>query len=51
MPSTTSLRRYIKLLDDVILSGDESAAKELQDEVLAVFEPEFDGMRTKLTNY
>lgn len=51
MPSATSLRRYIKQLDGVIISGDVIVAKELQDEVLAVFEPELGSMRSKLTNY
>ena len=51
MPSITTLKRYIKLLDGVIVSGDASAAEELQDEILAVFEPEFSGLRSKLTNY
>lgn len=49
MPSITTLKRYIKLLDGVIVSGDASAAEELQDEILAVFEPEFSGLRSKLT--
>lgn len=51
MPSAISLKRYIEQLDSVILSEDVSAAKELQDEVLAVFEPELGSMRSKLTNY
>ncbi len=50
MPPATSLKRYIRLLDGVILSGDTDSAEELQDEVLAVFEPELDGLRSKLTN-
>ena len=51
MPSAQSLRRYIEQLDGVIISGDVSAAEELQDEVIAVFEPELGSMRSKLTNY
>lgn len=51
MPSASSLRKYIKLLDEVILSGDTNVAKELQDEVLAVFNSELEGLRYKLTNY
>ena len=51
MPAITSLRKYIKLLDGVILSGDTGKADELQDEVLAVFGSEMDGLRAGLTNY
>lgn len=51
MPSTTTLKRYIKLLGDAIVSGDVSTAEELQEEILEVFEPEYSGLRSKLTNY
>lgn len=47
MLSATSLKRYISLLDDVILSGNADMAEELQDEVLAVFESEIEGLRSK----
>ena len=51
MPSSSSLRKYIKRLDEVILSGDAAKAKELQDEILAVFNSELKGLRYRLTNY
>ena len=51
MPSATSLCKYINLLDEVILSGDAAKADELQDEVLAVFDSELEGLRNRLTNY
>ena len=51
MPAATSLRKYIRLLDDVILAGDETKAEELQNEILAVFGSELDGLRLGLTNY
>ena len=51
MPSASSLRKYIKLLDEVILSGDATVAKELQDEVLAVFNSDLEGLRYGLTNF
>ena len=31
----TTLQRYIMRLDDAILSNDDSAAEDLQDEILA----------------
>ena len=51
MVSKTTLQRYINSLDEVIVSGDVSKAEELQDEIIAVFEPELGSMRSKLTNY
>lgn len=51
MPSPTTLKRYIEKLDEVILSGDMNAAEGLQDEVLAVFDTEIEGLRSKLDNY
>ena len=51
MISKTTLQRYINSLDEVIASGDTFKAEELQDEIIAVFEPELGSMRTKLTNY
>lgn len=51
MLAANTLRKYIARLDEVILSGDASAAEELQDEVLAVFDSELNGLRTRLTNY
>lgn len=51
MVSKTTLQRYITRLDEVIVSGDASKAEELQDEIIAVFEPELGSMRSRLTNY
>ena len=51
MPSVTTLRRYIKLLDGAILSENVSAAEELQNEILSVFGPDLDSLRSGLTNY
>lgn len=51
MVSAVSLRRYLELLDDVIRTENTKTAEELQDEVIAVFGSELDGLSSKLTNY
>lgn len=51
MISKTTLRRYIRGLDEVIVSGNATAAEELQGEILAVFGSDLDGLKRGLTNY
>ena len=51
MVSSVTIKRYISQLDEVILSGDVSAAEELQEEVLSVLGPSFKGLKAGLTNY
>ncbi len=51
MVAKTTLQRYIKRLDDVILSGDSSTAEEIQDEILAALVSDIDGLKRGLENY
>lgn len=51
MVSKKTLRRYIKKLDEVILTGDATMAEELQNELLAVLGSDLDGLKSGLTNY
>lgn len=51
MVAKTTLQRYIKRLDDVILSGDSSTAEETQDEILAALGSDIDGLKRGLENY
>jgi len=51
MVSNQTLTRYIQKLDSVISSNDVSEAKELQNEILAVFNPDLEGLKSGLTNY
>lgn len=51
MVAKTTLQRYIKRLDDVILSGDSSTAEEIQDEILAALGSDIDGLKRGLENY
>lgn len=51
MISGITFRRYIGRLDEVIASGNTTVAKELQDEILAVFGSDLDGLKRGLTNY
>ncbi len=46
-----TLQRYIEKLDEVIAFSDATAAKELQEEVLAVLSSELSGLKRGLTNY
>ncbi len=51
MISEITFRRYINRLDEVIASGNTTAAEELQDEILAIFSSDLDGLKRGLTNY
>jgi hypothetical protein len=51
MVAKTTLQRYIMSLDDVILSGDVSAAENLQDEILAALGSDIDELKRGLENY
>jgi hypothetical protein len=50
MVAKTTLQRYIMSLDDVILSGDVSAAENLQDEILAALGSDIDELKRGLEN-
>ena len=45
------LEGYICALDDAITKKDVGKAKELQTEIIAVYEPEIDSLKSKLDNY
>ena len=51
MVSRKTLERYIQQLDEVISSGNTAVAKELQNEIIAVFSTDLDGLKKGLTNY
>jgi len=51
MISGITFQRYINRLDEVIISGNTAVAEELQDEILAVFGSDLDGLKRDLTNY
>lgn len=51
MVAKITLQKYLQRLDDVISTNNTVDAKELQSEVLAIFESEFDGLKRELTNY
>lgn len=51
MISEITFRRYINRLDEVIASGNTTAAEELQHEILAAFGSDLDGLKRGLTNY
>lgn len=51
MVAKTTLQRYIKRLDDVILSGDSSTAEEIQEEILAALGSDIDGLKRGLECY
>ena len=51
MVSRKTLERYIQQLDEVISSGNAAVAKELQNEIIAVFSTDLDGLKKGLTNY
>ena len=51
MVSRNTLERYIQQLDEVISSGNAAVAKELQNEIIAVFSTDLDGLKKGLTNY
>ena len=42
---------YIEHLEDSISTGDSKKAENLQTEIIAVFEPEIDGLKVNLDNY
>lgn len=42
---------YIEYLEDSISTGDSKKAENLQTEIIAVFEPEIDGLKVNLDNY
>lgn len=42
---------YIEHLEDSISTGDSKKAKNLQTEIIAVYEPEIDGLKVNLDNY
>lgn len=45
------LEGYICALDDAITKKDVGKAKELQTEIIAVYEPEIDSLKSELDNY
>lgn len=45
------LEEYICALDDAITKNNEEKAKELQTEIIAVYEPEIDSLTSGLDNY
>lgn len=45
------LEEYICALDDAITKKDVGKAKELQTEIIAVYEPEIDSLKSELDNY
>lgn len=45
------LEGYICALDDAITKSDEGKAKELQTEIIAVYEPEIPSLKDELDNY
>lgn len=45
------LEGYVCALDDAITKKDVEKAKELQTEIIAVYEPEIDSLKSKLDNY
>lgn len=51
MIAKTTLQRYITRLDEVILSGNASAAEDLQDEILAALGSDLEGLKRGLENY
>lgn len=51
MVSGITLKRYIEKLQQVITSGDERKAENLQREILAVLGNDIDGLKYGLTNY
>ena len=51
MVSPNTYKRYINKLDSVISSSNVADAKDLQNEILAVFGSELDGLKSGLTNY
>ena len=51
MTSRITLIRYIQKCDEVIKKADIAEAKELQDEILAVFGSDIKGLKRGLTNY
>ena len=48
---TKILEGYICALDDAITKSDEGKAKELQTEIIAVYEPEIPALKDGLDNY
>lgn len=48
---TKILEGYICALDDAITKSDEGKAKELQTEIIAVYEPEIPSLKNELDNY
>lgn len=42
---------YIEHLEDSISTGDSKKAENLQTEIIAVYEPEIDGLKVNLDNY
>ena len=48
---TKILEGYICALDDAITKSDEGKAKELQTEIIAVYEPEIPSLKDELDNY
>lgn len=51
MLSSITLQRYIKMCDEVISSGDSTAAEELQKEIIAALSNDISHLRSGLTNY
>ena len=51
MVSPNTYKRYIDKLDAAISSSNVADAKDLQNEILAVFGSELDGLKRGLTNY
>lgn len=45
------LEGYICALDDAITKKDVGKAKELQTEIIAVYEPEIESLKSELDNY
>ena len=45
------LEDYICMLEDAITKKDVGKAKELQTEIIAVYEPEIDSLKSELDNY
>lgn len=51
MVASVTLERFIKKCDEVVDVGNINDAKDLQEEILAVFEADLDGLKNGLTNY
>ena len=45
------LEDYICMLEDAMTKKDVGKAKELQTEIIAVYEPEIDSLKSELDNY